>query len=81
MSIQNKQLKALVIVPSWHYYADPVKHQPFWELYYATHLREAGYEVEVVDLRIAESDSFEDMTKSIVEADFTFIGFLKLVML
>ncbi len=77
MSIQNKQLKVLVIVPSWHYYADPVKHQPFWELYYATHLREAGYEVEVVDLRIAESDSFEDMTKSIVEADFYFYWIFK----
>ena len=73
----NKNIKVSFIVPSWHYYADPIKHQPYWELYYATHIKEAGYEVEVIDLRITETDSFEDMTKNIKEADFYFYWIFK----
>ena len=29
------------IVPTWHYWTDPFKHQPYWELYYATVIRQA----------------------------------------
>ena len=42
-----------LIVPSWHYWADPLKLQPLWELYYATHLRNSFPEaqVDIIDLR------------------------------
>ena len=44
-----------VIAPSWHHLADPFLHQPYWELYYATILREHHFKkevsVEVIDLR------------------------------
>ena len=44
-----------VIVPSWHYWAEPLKLQPLWELYYATHLRRSipNAEVDIIDLREA----------------------------
>ncbi|MEB3197670.1 MAG: radical SAM protein [Candidatus Sericytochromatia bacterium] len=46
-------MKAGFIVPSWHYWADPFKLQPLWEMYYATVLNKAnkGIEVEIFDLR------------------------------
>ena len=77
MNLQNNTIRVSVVVPSWHYYADPIKHQPYWELYYATHLKKAGFNVDVIDLRISASDSFEDMTKSIQEADFYFYWIFK----
>ena len=42
-----------LIVPSWHYWAEPLKLQPLWELYYATHLRHSfpDAKVDVIDLR------------------------------
>jgi len=73
----HRQLKILVIVPSWHYYADPIKHQPFWELYYATHVREAGYDVDIVDLRMSNDESFENMAAGIPDADFYFYWIFK----
>ena len=72
----HRQVKVSVIVPSWHYYADPLKHQPFWELYYATHIKDAGYDVDIVDLRISNG-SFEDMAARIPEADFYFYWIFK----
>ena len=46
-----------IIVPSWHYWADPLKLQPLWELYYATLLREnlPAAAVDVIDLREDET--------------------------
>lgn len=61
-----------VVVPSWHYWANPFKLQPLWELYYATVLQEALPEsvVEVIDLRrVARTDSFDDVVDSIPECD------------
>ena len=42
-----------VVVPSWHYFLDPLKLQPLWELYYATLLeeRDPDLTVEITDLR------------------------------
>ncbi|OGN00079.1 MAG: hypothetical protein A3B91_01340 [Candidatus Yanofskybacteria bacterium RIFCSPHIGHO2_02_FULL_41_29] len=46
-------LNVAVVVPSWHYWKDPAKLQPLWELYYATFLRERDKDlnVDVIDLR------------------------------
>ena len=46
-------LNIAVIVPSWHYWKDPVKLQPLCDLYYATFLRERdpGVNVDIIDLR------------------------------
>ncbi|SBW01489.1 hypothetical protein KL86APRO_11441 [uncultured Alphaproteobacteria bacterium] len=42
-----------LVVLSWHYWIDPLKLQPLWELYYATLLAERfpDSEVDVIDLR------------------------------
>lgn len=42
-----------VVVPSWHYWIDPLKLQPLWELYYATLLaqRLPDSNVDLIDLR------------------------------
>ena len=46
-------LNIAAVIPSWHYWKDPTKLQPLWELYYATLLREQCLDVnvEVIDLR------------------------------
>jgi radical SAM superfamily enzyme YgiQ (UPF0313 family) len=46
-------LNIAVVVPSWHYWKDPTKLQPLWELYYATFLSEHGSDisVDIIDLR------------------------------
>ncbi len=51
-------LNIAVVVPSWHYWKDPVKLQPLWELYYATFLRERGEDVhvDIIDLRGRQKD-------------------------
>lgn len=44
-----------IIVPSWHYFADPLKLQPLLELYFATvidaHFKGEKVKVNIVDLR------------------------------
>ena len=52
--------KVTFIVPSWHYYLDPFKHQPYWELYYATHVRDQGFDVDIFDMRTDQKDSFQN---------------------
>ena len=46
-------LNFAVVIPSWHYFSDPLKLQPVWELYYATFLRErdSDLNVDIIDLR------------------------------
>ena len=41
------------IIPSWHYFDDPFKLQPYWELYYATILKEQlnKANIDLIDLR------------------------------
>lgn len=62
-----------VIVPSWHYWEDPLKHQPYWELYYATVLEsqfaQNGSSVDVVDLRGIPGDTLPTVVRHIPERD------------
>ena len=46
-----------LVVPSWHYWKDPLRLQPLWELYYATILREAfpSHDISLIDLREPEA--------------------------
>lgn len=69
--------KVTFIIPSWHYYADPLKHQPYWELYYATHVRNAGYDVDIFDMRSNESTDIYQRMEKIKEADFYFFWIFK----
>ena len=46
-----KNTKIKFIIPSWHYYSDPMKHQPYWELYYASYVKNAGFDVSIFDMR------------------------------
>ena len=59
--------KACFIIPSWHYWNDPFKHTPYWELYYATHVKNAGFEVDVVDIRSLKEDNKDSDLKRIVD--------------
>tara|TARA_A100001011_G_scaffold395410_1_gene490334 strand:+ start:757 stop:2058 length:1302 start_codon:yes stop_codon:yes gene_type:complete len=70
-------MKISFIVPSWHYYSDPFKHQPFWEIYYATNLKKQGYDVSVHDMRSIESLNFTDHANKIPESDFYFYWIFK----
>jgi radical SAM superfamily enzyme YgiQ (UPF0313 family) len=70
-------MKINFIVPSWHYYSDPFKHQPFWEIYYATNLKKQGYDVSVYDMRDSENSDFETLVKKIPESDFYFYWIFK----
>lgn len=51
-----------VVVPSWHYWINPLKLQPLWELYYATLLRDSfpEHDVSLIDYRepVAREDGF-----------------------
>ena len=38
-NIKSNNMKISFIIPSWHYFSDPFKLQPYWELYYTTILR------------------------------------------
>ncbi|MFC1606560.1 B12-binding domain-containing radical SAM protein [Candidatus Latescibacterota bacterium] len=62
-----------VVVPSWHYWIDPYKLQPLWEMYYATILRnhyaKDNVKVEIMDLRGNDKGSLEDAVRSIPEYD------------
>ena len=72
-----KNMKIKFIVPSWHYYADPMKHQPYWELYYATHVKLGGYDVSIFDMRNFDANvSIESRMKEIEESDYYFYWIL-----
>lgn len=57
-----------LVVPTWHYWVDPLKLQPLWELYYATILREAfpRHDVGLIDMRGPKS---QDTMGSFPESD------------
>ena len=68
-------MKISYIIPSWHYFSDPFKLQPYWELYHATILRNQlgdSADINLVDLRgkSKEKKEFEDVIDSIEERDF-----------
>lgn len=61
-----------VIIPSWHYWADPFKLQPLWELYYATQIQNGhpNLDVSVLDLRNIEKNlNFEEYVQRLPEKD------------
>ena len=65
------------IVPSWHYFHDPFRLQPYWEMYYATILRKqlgSNYNVKICDLRGVSEKKFSEAVKKIPQSDFLFIG-------
>jgi anaerobic magnesium-protoporphyrin IX monomethyl ester cyclase len=66
-------------VPSWHYYTDPLKHQPYWEIYYATCVERAGHSVDIVDLRDidANTTSLYQAVSKIPERSFFFYWIFK----
>ena len=65
------------IIPSWHYYADPLKHQPYWELYYATQLKTNGFVVDIIDLRLTRKNSLKQAVEDIPERSFYFYWIFK----
>ena len=69
--------KVTFIVPSWHYWIDPLKHQPYWELYYSTYLRSQGFDVDVYDMRENGTANLEEAVAKIPERDFYFYWIFK----
>ena len=61
------------IVPTWHYWVDPFKHQPYWEMYYATVIRQAfpedDLEIDMVDLRGVPGDTLTEVVNNLPERD------------
>ena len=68
-------MKISFVIPSWHYFSDPFKLQPYWELYYATILKNqlgSNADINLIDLRgkSKEKNKFDDVVGSIEERDF-----------
>ncbi len=68
-------MKISFVIPSWHYFSDPFKLQPYWELYYATILKNqlgGNADINLIDLRgkSKEKNKFDDVVGSIEERDF-----------
>lgn len=62
-----------VVVPSWHYWSDPFKLQPMWELYYGTVLQNAlrseGVSIDITDLRGTKAAHLEEAVSRIPQRD------------
>ncbi len=63
------------VIPTWHYFNDPFKLQPYWELYYATILKNQlgdKADINLIDLRgkSKNKNKFDDVVSSIEERDF-----------
>jgi anaerobic magnesium-protoporphyrin IX monomethyl ester cyclase len=63
------------VIPTWHYFNDPFKLQPYWELYYATILKDQlgdKADINLIDLRgkSKNKNKFDDVVSSIEERDF-----------
>ena len=73
-----KNTKIKFIIPSWHYYSDPMKHQPYWELYYASYVKNAGFNVSIFDMRKFNSTvDINSRMEKIEKADFYFYWIFK----
>ena len=72
-----KNIKISFIVPSWHYYIDPMKHQPYWELYYATQLKNYGHNVKITDMRTFTDNTLVERINNIEQSDFYFYWIFK----
>jgi len=69
--------KSCFIVPSWHYWIDPLKHQPYWEVYYSTHLKEQGYDIDLYDMRDNSAEDLVHAVENTPERDFYFYWIFK----
>jgi radical SAM superfamily enzyme YgiQ (UPF0313 family) len=62
-----------IVVPSWHYWDNPFKLQPLWELYYATVLERklspTANQIEVIDLRGSTGETLSDQVCAIADHD------------
>ena len=77
-------MKISFIVPSWHYFSDPFKLQPYWELYYTTILKKqlgSKAEINLIDLRGKSKqngkDNFNLIIDEIEERDFYLYWIMK----
>ena len=72
---------ACFVIPSWHFWKDPLKHTPYWELYYATYIKKAGFDTDVVDIRSMKENHKDLDLKKIVnkipERNFYFYWIFK----
>lgn len=63
------------VIPSWHYFNDPFKLQPYWELYYTTILKKQfdnQANIDLIDLRglSKTSKDFQSIINKIDKRDF-----------
>lgn len=72
-------MKITFIIPSWHYFFNPFKLQPYWEMYYATILESQfpGAEITIYDLRNTNKKNFDEELQKIPEADFYLYWIMK----
>ena len=72
-------MKITFIIPSWHYFFNPFKLQPYWEMYYATILKSQfpNAEINIHDLRNTNKKNFEEEVQKIPEADFYLYWIMK----
>ncbi len=74
-----------VVVPTWHYFADPFKLQPLWELYFATlidaRFSENEVRAEVIDLRDTRLENtsmkIDGLAEFVSEKDVFFYWIMK----
>ena len=68
------------VVPSWHYFHDPFRLQPYWEMYYATILRKqlgSKYNVSICDLRGISEKKFSEAVKKIPQSNYYIYWIMK----
>ena len=75
-------MKINFIIPSWHYFEDPFKLQPYWELYYATILKkkiDKNSAISFTDLRgkSKNNQNFNNIIDQIEENDFYLYWIMK----
>ena len=72
-------MKITFVVPSWHYFFNPFKLQPYWELYYATILEEQfpNAKIGICDLRNVNKKDFQEEVGKIPESDFYLFWIMK----
>lgn len=72
-------MKITFIVPSWHYFFNPFKLQPYWELYYATILEKQfpNSKLDICDLRNVKKKDFKEEVEKIPESDFYLFWIMK----
>jgi anaerobic magnesium-protoporphyrin IX monomethyl ester cyclase len=74
-----------VVIPSWHYFSNPFKLQPLWELYFATlidsRFSESKAKASVFDLRVSRDTvngfNLENVAGHIPEQDVYFYWIMK----